>query len=103
LRLDSRDTAALRSARFGDFDVTNNDVVFADDDGCVFIPADSAETVLESARDIWERERAQADAIRSGKTLRAQLRFADYLTKRAADPNYAFRKHLRILGGAIEE
>jgi 4-hydroxy-4-methyl-2-oxoglutarate aldolase len=49
------------------------------------------------------RERAQAGAIRSGQTLRTQLRFADYLSKRAGDPNYAFRKHLRILGGAIEE
>jgi regulator of RNase E activity RraA len=103
LRLDPRTDDALQSARFGDFALTNADVVFADDDGCVFISADSATTVLESAREIWQRERAQADAIQSGKTLRSQLRFADYLAKRAADPNYTFRKHLRILGGAIEE
>ena len=47
--------------------------------------------------------RAQADAIRSGQTLRTQLWFADYLAKRSADPTYTFRKHLRVLGGAIEE
>ena len=103
LRLDPRDADALRSARVGDFEVNNSNVVFADDDGCAFIAADSVERVLESARKIWQRERAQADAIRSGKTLRTQLQFREYLAKRAADPAYTFRKHLRILGGAIEE
>lgn len=81
----------------------SNDLVFADDDGCVFIDGTSAEKLLETAKTIWQRERAQADAIRSGTTLRSQLRFADYLAKCATDRNYTFRKHLRILGGAIEE
>jgi regulator of RNase E activity RraA len=102
-RLDPRDPDALKSARFGDVVVTASHVAFADDDGCIFIDDNSAATVLESAREIWQRERTQADAIRAGKTLRNQLQFADYLAKRASDPNYTFRKHLRILGGAIEE
>ena len=102
-RLDSRSDDALHSARFGEFEVKNTDIVFTDDDGCVFIDGTSAEKLLETARTIWQRERAQADAIRSGTTLRSQLRFSDYLAKRAADPSYTFRKHLRILGGAIEE
>jgi regulator of RNase E activity RraA len=103
LRLAPRETDALTSARFEDFAVTNSDVVFADDDGCIFLEANSIANVLETAREIWQRERAQADAIRSGQTLRSQLRFTDYLAKRAADPAYTFRKHLRILGGTIEE
>src|SRR3954463_4759955 len=101
-RLAPRETDALTSARFEDFAVTNSDVVFADDDGCIFLEANSIANVLETAREIWQSERAQAEAIRSDKTLRSQLRFTDYLAKRAADPNYTFRKHLRILGGAIE-
>lgn len=102
-RLDPREPGALSSARFGDFEVQNTDIVFADDDGCVFIDGASAEKLLETARTIWQRERAQADAIRSGKTLRTQLHFSEYLAERSRDPNYTFRKHLRILGGAIEE
>lgn len=102
-RLDPRDADALTSARFGDFEVQNTDLVFADDDGCVFIGGASIEKLLETARTIWQRERAQADAILSGEKLRSQLGFSEYLAKRAADPTYTFRKHLRILGGAIEE
>jgi regulator of RNase E activity RraA len=102
-RLDPRDDAALRSARFGDFEVQKSDVVFADDDGCLFLDSASLEQVLATARAIWEKERRQADAVSSGKTLRKQLQFADYLAKRAADPAYTLRQHLRTIGGAIEE
>jgi hypothetical protein len=45
----------------------------------------------------------QANAIQEGKSLRSQLEFKDYLKKRSQDPSYTFRKHLRKLGGAIEE
>ena len=103
LRLEPRADDALRTARFGDFNVSRSDLVFADDDGCVFVDAEAAGALLQTATKIWEREREQADRIRSGISLRNQLRFSEYLAQRAADPTHTFRQHLRKLGGAIEE
>jgi 4-hydroxy-4-methyl-2-oxoglutarate aldolase len=102
-RLDPRSDDALRGAKFGDFEVTNTDVVFADDDGCVFVDLKSIEQILKSARDIWETERRQAAWIKSGRTLREQLKFDEFLKKRSAKPKHTFREHLREIGGAIEE
>lgn len=102
-RLDPRNDAALLSARFGDFEVQKTDVVFADDDGCVFVEAASVEKLLATARTIWESERRQAETVCSGTTLRTQLRFSEFLAKRANDPSYTLRQHLRATGGAIEE
>jgi len=94
---------ALRSARFGDFQVESGDIAFADDDGCLFVAAQIIDDLLRVGREIWQRERHQAEAIRGGHSLREQLDFAQYLEKRAADPSYTFRKHLRKISGAIEE
>jgi regulator of RNase E activity RraA len=102
-RLDTRDSSALHSARFGNFVVERSDVAFADDDGCLFVAAKHAGDPLSVAHEIWERERRQAEAIKSGRSLREQLDFARYLAKRAADPSYTFREHLRKISGAIEE
>lgn len=102
-RLDTRATNALVSARFGDFVVGTQDVVFGDLDGVLFVPEKSIEEIVATARAIWQTEREQALAIRAGKTLRVQLRFDEYLNTRSRDPAYTFRKHLRLLGSAIEE
>jgi 4-hydroxy-4-methyl-2-oxoglutarate aldolase len=102
-RLDPRDSLALQSARFGDFVVEATDVVFADDDGGVFVLAQHVDDLLSVAHEIWHRERRQAEAIKSGRSLREQLDFARYLEKRTAHPGYAFREHLRKMNGAIEE
>ena len=102
-RLDPRDPLALGSARFGNFIVETGDVVFADDDGCLFAGAEHVDELLRVAYEIWQGERHQAEAIKRGQSLREQLQFAQYLEKRAADPSYTFREHLRKMSGAIEE
>ena len=103
VRLDAQEPDALTVARFGAHLVTGDDVVFADDDGVLFVAAKRADGVLAAAREIWEKEREQARKIRAGETLRGQTAFGDYLAERTADPSYTFRRHLRHVGGAIEE
>ncbi len=102
VRLDARTPEALSSARLGDLTVGKDDAVFADDDGALFAPLSEIEKILETARDIFHRERRQAERVRAGDTLRAQLRFADYLDRRGREPDYTLRRHLREIGGAIE-
>jgi regulator of RNase E activity RraA len=102
-RLDPWEPDALALGRFGTFSVGKADLVFADDDGVLFAPGTIAGELLSTARAIWRRERQQAAEIRAGVMLRAQLAFDKYLASRAADSSYTFRKHLRLLGGAIEE
>src|SRR5690348_9225379 len=103
VRVDPREPEALVSARFGPHTVTGDDVVFGDDDGVLFVPAADAERVLATATAIWTTEREQARKIRAGETLRRQTSFDEYLARRATDPTYTFRRHLRRTGGAIEE
>jgi regulator of RNase E activity RraA len=103
VRLDAQEADALVTARFGPHEVSRDDVVFADEDGVLFVAAEQADAVLEAAETIARTEREQARRMRAGETLRQQTAFEDYLAKRAADSTYTFRRHLRSTGGAIEE
>ena len=103
VRLDEPEPEALVTARFGSHQVSGGDMIFADDDGVLFVAAERTEQVLAAARQIRQTERDQARRIREGQTLRQQTAFDDYLARRAADPSYTFRRHLRRIGGAIEE
>jgi 4-hydroxy-4-methyl-2-oxoglutarate aldolase len=102
-RIDARPADALSFAGVGDFKVWEEDIVFADDDGVLVVPSKDIKDILSTARSIRETERRQAEAIKSGNKLRDQLRFEEYLKKRQSDPSYTFRRHLREIGGAIEE
>ena len=77
--------------------------MFADDDGVIFAPGQEIERLLSIAQEIKETERNQAEAIKNGQTLHQQLQFDGFLIKRKNDSSYTFRKHLRDIGGAIEE
>jgi 4-hydroxy-4-methyl-2-oxoglutarate aldolase len=103
MRLDEREAEALDTARFGSHLVSGDDVVFGDDDGVLFVAAERVGEVLATAQRIWQTEREQAQRIRAGEMLREQTAFDDYVARRAADPSFTFRRHLRRIGGAIEE
>jgi regulator of RNase E activity RraA len=103
LRVDERSDDALASARVGPWVVTADDLVFADDDGALFVPAERAVEVLDAAEGIRDTELRQAEAIQAGRALRDQLAFAAFLERRSTDPGWTFRDHLRRIGGAIEE
>jgi len=102
-RLDHRHPEALLSAKFGDFEVRMEDVVFADADGAIFVPKNRVQDVVTTARTIWQKERRQAELIKAGTTLRQQLNFKEFIEERKAKPGYTFRQHLKKIGGAIEE
>jgi len=69
----------------------------------VFVAASQAGEVLAVARQIADVEQDQARKIQAGQTLRQQTTFGEYLARRATEPSYTFRRHLRQIGGAIEE
>ena len=82
--------------------LTAADVVFADDDGVIVVDGANVRAVLDAAADIARRERAQADRVRKGVSLRQQFRFPEYLARRVEKPDYTFREHLASLGAAVE-
>ncbi len=102
VRSEGRREESLSSARFGSVLVTGEDVAIADDDGALFVPAGAIDAVLVAAQVIRERERRQAVQLASGVSLRVQLRFDQFLERRATDPLLTFRQHLEQIGGAIE-
>lgn len=102
-RIDVRPKNALESAVVGDWTVSGADLVFGDEDGVVFVPSTNGAEVLDLAETVRDTERRQAQRIRSGVSLRAQVRFDAYLAARRENPSLTFREHLRAVRGAIEE
>jgi regulator of RNase E activity RraA len=103
LRLDARPPGALETAVVGDWTVSREDLVLGDDDGVLFAPSAQAEGIFTLAETIRDSERRQAERIQADVSLRSQVQFSSYLTKREKDPSLSFRDHLRAVGGAIEE
>ena len=97
-----KDADLFEWAAIGAVRATRSDVVVADDDGVVFVDVASWPEVEAVAAQIVADESRQADLIARGTSLRQQLGFADYLARRAADPEYSLRRHLTERGGAIE-
>lgn len=102
LTLRTRESNALALARFGEATATAGDVVFADDDGVIFVSVTHLAEVIDTAHDIAVREGAQAARLLKGELLRSQLDLKGYVARRKADPTHTFRDHLKSFGGAIE-
>jgi regulator of RNase E activity RraA len=103
LRLDQRGPDALVSACVGPWIVRDTDMAMGDENGVLFVPIDRAEEIAAAARAIRDTERAQAEKMRRGTSLRSQLQFKDFMARRAVDPTLTFRQHLSRIGGAVEE
>ena len=102
LELRRRSETALVAATIGAVTVTPDDYVFADDDGVVVVANADLSRVIETAKDIANREGAQAVRLLKGELLRSQFDLDKYVAKRRSDPSYTFREHLKSFGGAIE-
>jgi regulator of RNase E activity RraA len=83
---------------FGAFGVEPGDLVFADDDGAIFVSAAEGERVLSAAEELGAAEKAQVERIRAGTTLREQLKFDDYLRDRQRDPTLTLGEHMKRIG-----
>lgn len=82
--------------------VTEDDHVFADDDGVLVVASADVDAVVATALEIQRVETAQAERMRRGESLRAQLDFAGYRRRQADDPELTLRRYLTERGGAIE-
>ncbi|MEQ8815640.1 MAG: RraA family protein [Thalassobaculum sp.] len=101
-RLHSRPADLFERAAVGPHGVTAGDVVVADSNGVLFLPADRLDAIAEAAIGYRATEARQIEAMRGGRSYRSQVRFADYLSRRQRDPGYDFRRHLREIAGAGE-
>src|SRR5258708_8215013 len=68
-RLDPRPDGALECATVANWTVDREDLVLADDDGVLFIPAAAAADVFALAETIRETEGRQAELMRGGVSL----------------------------------
>lgn len=102
LELRKRVPTALEAANLGSITVTKDDYIFADDDGVVVVAASDLDRIIATARDIADREGAQAARLMKGELLRRQLDLDQYVAKRHDHPDFTFREHLKSFGGAIE-
>lgn len=93
---------AMRSAMLDGVAVSGGDWIVADDDGVLVFAAEHLDALTTTAAEIVRTETAQAQRMRAGESLRAQLDFTGYRARQAAEPELTLRRHLTERGGAIE-
>jgi 4-hydroxy-4-methyl-2-oxoglutarate aldolase len=103
LEVQPRPDDAVTAAYVGEQRITQDDVVFGDEDGVLFVAYADVQDVIAKAREIQRAEREQISGIYEGRTLREQFKFDEYLRKRKANPSYTFHEHLKSVGGTVGE
>ena len=101
-RLHARPPDIFSRAAFGPHAITTADFVVADANGVLFLPEERLADVVAAATVYRETEARQLQAMREGRSYRAQTRFTEYLTRRERDPGYGFRQHLKDIEAAGE-
>lgn len=84
--------------QFGEASVERGELVFADDDGVLFVPEEHIETVMSTAEEIRATEQAQVERIRAGTTLREQLQFDRYLREKKDNPTLTLGQYMKKMG-----
>ncbi|WP_204337564.1 hypothetical protein, partial [Klebsiella pneumoniae] len=80
--------------------ITPEDFVVADANGVLFLPCDRLAEIAAAAAAYRDTEARQLAAMTEGRSYRSQTRFGDYLARRAREPGYGFRQHLRDIEAA---
>lgn len=101
-RLHVRPPDLLQRANIGQHAITTSDIVVAEANGVLFLPSDHLGQIVDAATAYRETEARQLKAMRDGRSYREQTRFAQYLARRAANPGYGFRQHLKDIEAAGE-
>jgi len=94
--------ASMRAAWLHGVEVRSDDIIAADDDGVLVVAAAQWDAVVEIAQQIQQTEIAQAERMRRGDSLRAQLDFGGYRQRQRNEPGLSLRQYLAERGGAIE-
>jgi 4-hydroxy-4-methyl-2-oxoglutarate aldolase len=101
-RLNPRPPDVFSRATVGPHVVTSSDFVVADANGVLFLPEDRLDEIIAAAVSYRETEARQLKTMQSGRSYRSQVRFGDYMARRARDGAYGFRQHLKDIEAAGE-
>lgn len=91
-------TNPFEFAKLEDIVILADDLIFADQDGAIFLDERDLMAVLEEATKLRTEQERQLKRIRAGLSFRAQINFEMYLEANQYDPGYTFADHLRTLG-----
>lgn len=94
-RLDARPADMFTSAKIGEH-------VIRTYNGLLFLPQPKLSQIIDASISIRSAEQRQLRTMADGTSLREQLRFGEYLSKRQNDKDYNLRTHMKAIEAAGE-